>query len=134
MALRSLEVMELAPRVATSWGSSPSASRALRVFITASCTSGIMVLIGCNWQKLVCNRSEFVDHYARTRGFVSKKASKWVQPNLTGWSSKEDGSKHHGSPVGCEICDHWGRHSRPIHRLPPGAEAHGNRQGIRQGP
>jgi hypothetical protein len=41
-----------------------------------------MVSIGCNWQKLVCNRSEFVDHYARTAGFVPKKAFKPVQPNL----------------------------------------------------
>src|SRR5690348_696540 len=81
MARFSREVIELAPLVATSCGSSPSFSRPPRGLIRSSCKSGLMVAIGCNWQKLVCNRSEFVDHYARTAGFVPKKAFKPVQPN-----------------------------------------------------
>src|SRR5687767_17610 len=85
MARRSREVIELAPRVATSWGSSASGSKPVRLLMRSFCNSALMVSIGCNWQKLVCNRSEFVDHYARTAGFVPKKFIQPVQPNSGEW-------------------------------------------------
>src|SRR6185436_13287640 len=36
-------------------------------------------------------------------------------------------------PVGCEICDHRGRYTRPLHRLSSGAQAQGDRPRFRQG-